>query len=212
MEQTASHPLSQRPSQSPSRPPGPFSPNQSRCSFAWWRFCVKKLILFSVSLQYDEDVCVTCSDFGSVDQFIGASLALSTTNSNFPCVMFVVFGLGGGRVECRQHMGISIWDAKRILADDFVTALPKGSDGDVSGPDESALPYRQSTVPVREVLALQFERERDVLVHSADRQLQIRRLSDPTHVLSDVQAHSNIIWYGERAVAPRLMPSTMIGG
>lgn len=85
-------------------------------------------------------------------------------------------------------MAISFWDTKKLLADDFVS---NGAED-----DPHVLPYHRCTVSIREVLALQFERTSDLLVHSADRSLQFRRLSSPDRVLSDFEAHDNIIWYG----------------
>jgi hypothetical protein len=85
-------------------------------------------------------------------------------------------------------MAISFWDTKKLLADDFVS---NGTED-----DPHVFPYHRGTVSIREVLALQFERTSDLLVHSADRSLQFRRLSSPDRVLSDFEAHDNIIWYG----------------
>ncbi len=84
-------------------------------------------------------------------------------------------------------MAISFWDTKKLLADDFVS---NGTED-----DPQVLPYHRCTVAIREVLALQFERKSDLLVHSADRSLQFRRLSSPDRVLSDFEAHDSIIWY-----------------
>jgi hypothetical protein len=84
-------------------------------------------------------------------------------------------------------MAISFWDTKKLLADDFVS---NGTED-----DPQVLPYHRCTVAIREVLALQFERKSDLLVHSADRSLQFRRLSSPDRILSDFEAHDNIIWY-----------------
>lgn len=50
-------------------------------------------------------------------------------------------------------------------------------------------------VSVREVLALQFDRDRDLLVHSADRAIQVRSPSNLKAERASWNAHENIIWY-----------------
>jgi hypothetical protein len=94
-------------------------------------------------------------------------------------------------------MAIRFWDTKKLLEDDFTSSDPSRSESepDGEGDDDQVAAYRTFSTSVHEVLALQFERARDLLVYSADHSLQYRRLSKPSDVVSDFQAHSGIIWY-----------------